>query len=414
MHKCIIWHSYALEVVMKYVMAAFMLVILLMGCTPSGNTVPIQPQTPGAVDNKSIQSLPPVVQPTDNKTTQAIDVVVNPDMTENALKSTVLIFSTNQLEMEKAKNNFWDGIELIKPIITERQVTNYTDIFTRNWKQGTGVLIDENGYILTSRYNIEDCDYPCGRSIALVASGAQLIYVFMPEANGAIKIERGQEYIATVICKHPQDDLAIIKITPRNGVLPYCTTGDSDSIKRSEGVTAIGYPSDLLYMDSQSAYKWKTGTVDLVCESTITDGIVSAKRKFDTYPVNYTMDELNADYSVNVIQTDADINFGNSGGPLIDKSGKIVGIVVVKVFGNAGLGFAIAINEAKDLIKAALARPIEGISDGAFLSCVGCGYCCNQSSWESNPARRCNVMCEGYATNEAKAACWQRCQEIAR
>ena len=207
-----------------------------------------------------------------------------------------------------------------------------------------------------------------------------MIYVFLYE-NGKLRLERGQEYIATVICKHPHDDLAIIKITPRNGDFPYAPLGDSDWLKNAQHVLALGYPTDILYLETWSAYKWASGTIAFSCDPTMTSGIVSGKRRFDTYPPNYTMDELNADYSVEVIQTDAAMNRGNEGGPLIDDSGNVVGIGVGELIYGSGLGFAIDINEAKELIQAALARPITGITDGAFLSCDDNGYCCNQSSW---------------------------------
>ena len=120
-------------------------------------------------------------------------------------------------------------------------------------------------------------------------------------------------------------------------------------------------------------------------------------------------------YSINTIQTDASLNYGNSGGPLIDKSGNLIGILVFKIFGNAGLGFAIAINDAKDLIKVALARPIEGIPDGTFLSCDTGDYCFNQSSWESSSARRCNRLCDKlYQYGAANAKCCEKCKANTR
>ena len=387
--------------------------ILLTGCVPTENITANISQKLIISENKNVQAVTVVSdinqinQPKNNeKETNAI---------ENALKSTVLIFSTNQLGMEMAKNNFWDGIELLKPILEERQVTNYPDIFRRSWKQGSGVIIDKNGYILTSRFVIEDCAYPCGDSLGTVGLGAQLIYVFVYE-KGKLRLERGQEYIATVICKHPHDDLAIIKITPRNGDLPYAPLGDSSLLKKAQSVIALGYPMDILYAEAWSSYKWKSKILEFQCDPTTTSGIVSAKRKFDIYPINSTMEELNADYSVEVIQTDAAVNRGNTGGALIDNSGKVVGIGVGKLIYGEGLGFAIAINEAKEIVKVALARPIQGIPDGAFLSCEPGDPCYSQSAWESNPSRRCSQLCNNNYSSSYRelSKCLLQCDNNTR
>jgi hypothetical protein len=388
-------------------------ILLFVGCLQSPN-IPVGQNRILTVDNQT-ERPSTVTQPQIQSTSINDDTAGDTDPVENALNSTVLIFSSNQLEMDKAKNNFWDIIEMIKPILSGREVTNYPDIFKRTWKQAAGIIIDKRGYILTSRYAIEDCDEPCARNIGVVASGAQLIYVFVPE-NGKTIVERSHEYIATVICKHPQDDLAIIKITPRVADLPILSLGDSATLKRGKNVLAIGYPSDILYLETESAYKWKTGTVEFNCAPTITNGIVSAKTKLDTYPLNYSMDELYSDYRVNVIQTNSELNWGNSGGPLIEESGDVIGVVVAKIFNSSGLGFAIEINEAKDLIRAALARPIAGIKDGTFLKCEDNGYCCNQTSWDASPARRCKQLCAKYYGNDTVgfANCERRCDDNAR
>ncbi len=403
---------------MKHVMAILVLLILVAGCAPSDNTTISQLQTPVAVDNKSAQIPPVVAQPTDNKTTQVVASTTAPDTgdaIDNALKSTVLIFSTNQYLMDEAKDDFWYELSKLSPILSGKTPPLHWNQHKgeRTWRQGSGILIDKNGYILTNRNVIEDGDSPLYDSFGIVGSGAQLIYVFVPDENGTVNVEQGREYIATVICKHPHDDLAVIKITPRNGVFPYCLIGDSNLVKRSQSITIIGYPSDILYVQSISAYKWKTNTIGFTIEPSITGGIVSAKSKLDTYPINYTMDELSADYSVNVIQTDAAINSGSGGGPLLDSNGQIIGIAVAKVFGSTGLGFTIAINEAKDLIKTVMARPVNGIPDGSFLSCTDNCSCYSQSALESNPARRCNQLCQQYYGNvrEAYSNCCQACTD---
>ena len=182
-HKGIIWHSYIMGVMMKYVMAILMLVVLMVGCAPSCNTVPTQPQLPVAVDNKSTPIATVVVPLRDSKSTQTVNVIAQ-DVTENALKSTALIFSTNQLWADKARTNFWDEISQYQGIAGQR-FGSIPNINSHYWTQGTGVIIDKNGYILTNRNNLE-CNAPCDKA-GLEGTAPMFIYVFIFE-QGSLSI----------------------------------------------------------------------------------------------------------------------------------------------------------------------------------------------------------------------------------
>ncbi|KPJ86847.1 MAG: hypothetical protein AMS17_10790 [Spirochaetes bacterium DG_61] len=167
---------------------------------------------------------------------------------------------------------------------------------------GSGFIIDKEGYIITNNHVIE---------------GADEIKVRLSE-----KTSDKEEYDAKIIGRDPKTDVALIKIAPHKG-LPVATLGDSDKLRVGEWVMAIGNPFGL--------------------DQTVTVGIVSAKwRKIGMGPYE------------NFIQTDAAINQGNSGGPLFDTRGEVVGVnsaIFSPSGGNIGIGFAIPINLAKNVIE---------------------------------------------------------------
>ena len=168
----------------------------------------------------------------------------------------------------------------------------------REYKQrslGSGFIIDKDGYIVTNNH---------------VIAGADQINV---------KLNSGKEYVAKIIGRDPSTDIALIKIKP-GGTYSVATFGDSDSLKVGQWVVAIGSPFGL--------------------EHTITAGIVSAKgRVIGSGPYD------------DFIQTDASINPGNSGGPLINMNGRVVGINTAIIAGGNGIGFAIPVNMAREVIK---------------------------------------------------------------
>jgi len=162
---------------------------------------------------------------------------------------------------------------------------------------GSGIIISADGYIVTNNHVVE---------------GAEEIKV---------RCTNHEEYDAKIIGRDPKTDVALIKIEPKNG-LTYVTFGDSDKIRVGEWVVAIGNPYGF--------------------ENTVTAGIVSGKgRSFGSGPYE------------NFIQTDASINMGNSGGPLFDLKGELIGInsvIFSRSGGNIGLGFAIPVNMVKNVV----------------------------------------------------------------
>ncbi len=179
---------------------------------------------------------------------------------------------------------------------------------------GSGIIISEDGYILTNNHVVSTNDVSSTSSIYYQVSNAVSVKVKLYNDDNV--------YDAEIIGKDDQTDLAVIKIDKTG--LTAAELGDSDSVKVGEFAMAVGNPLGL--------------------SSSISAGIVSAvNREIST--------EDNEKYVV--IQTDAAINAGNSGGALVNSQGKVIGINTLKLSGDGveGLGFAIPINSTTDIVK---------------------------------------------------------------
>ncbi len=167
--------------------------------------------------------------------------------------------------------------------------------------RGSGFIVTKEGQILTNNH---------------VVSGANKITVSVLLADGNKKT-----YTAKIVGSDPTYDLAIIKIEP-DAPLPVLELGDSDAVEVGEYVIAIGNPYGF--------------------EQSVTVGVISAKNR------SVRAQDVNFD---DFLQTDAAINPGNSGGPLINMDGKVIGINTAIVPNAHGLGFAIPINKAKEIMS---------------------------------------------------------------
>jgi serine protease Do len=162
---------------------------------------------------------------------------------------------------------------------------------------GSGVIASADGHVVTNVH---------------VVTGADEIMVRLGDQR---------EYRARVVGVDPRTDVALLKIDARD--LPALPFGDSDRLQVGEPVMAIGNPFGL--------------------EQTVTTGIVSAKERF-----------IGSGPYDDFIQTDASVNPGNSGGPLVDTRGTLVGITTAifsQTGGSVGIGFAIPVNLAKDVLR---------------------------------------------------------------
>jgi len=160
---------------------------------------------------------------------------------------------------------------------------------------GSGFVISADGMILTNNHVVEKA------------------------TEIKIKLENDKEYDAKLVGRDPKTDLALIQVTPDKDFPAPAALGDSDVLRVGDWVMAVGNPFGLGH--------------------TVTTGIISAKSRI-----------LGAGPYDDFLQTDAAINPGNSGGPLFNMQGQVVGINTAIIAQGQGLGFAIPINMAKELL----------------------------------------------------------------
>ena len=177
---------------------------------------------------------------------------------------------------------------------------------------GTGIIMREDGYIVTKAHVIYDSEYGCGKA-------------------ASVEIRMSDEettYAAEIVAYDIETDLAVLKVDQTG--LVAAEFGDSDACQVGDTVVAIGNP------------------LGLELQNTVTCGIISALNRKVT--IN--------DKTMTLIQTDTAINNGNSGGPLINSSGQVIGINSAKMSSSVsssgatieGIGFAIPMTEAREIV----------------------------------------------------------------
>jgi serine protease Do len=177
---------------------------------------------------------------------------------------------------------------------------------------GTGIVMDKNGHIATNYHVIDN------------ATSVSIIFI-----NG-ITVK------ATVVGGDELSDLAVLKIEPRDDLVP-AEFGNSDALIVGEDVCAIGNPANIEYAGS------------------LTQGIISGVRR----NVKIYDDSGMLSKTMNFVQTDTTLNPGNSGGPLIDMYGKVIGINSLKLMGGyEGVSFAIPINGALEILNSLIAGEV--------------------------------------------------------
>jgi serine protease Do len=169
---------------------------------------------------------------------------------------------------------------------------------------GTGFIVSSDGYIVTNNH---------------VVSGEGVEYT--------VFLNSGEKYTAQILATDTYTDLAVLKIDAVD--LPTLELGDSDNLKPGQTVIAIGY--------ALGEFK-----------NTVSRGVISGLgRSIEAGDeTGYSTEQLE-----NIIQTDAAINSGNSGGPLLNIDGQIIGINVAMAGNSENIGFAIPINDAKNAIE---------------------------------------------------------------
>ena len=192
-------------------------------------------------------------------------------------------------------NNIGDVARVVSPAIVGISGEKSTSSSV-----GSGVCVSQNGYILTNSHVVNDCD------------------------NITLYLSDKSQASAKIIYEDTVLDLAILKSSK---ALPYLNLGDSDEICVGQDVLAVGTP------------------LSLTLVHTFTKGIVSALNR--TLKVSNDGKE---GYMQNLIQHDASLNPGNSGGPLINAKGEVIGINTLKISSGEGIGFAIPSKSFKSLL----------------------------------------------------------------
>lgn len=183
-------------------------------------------------------------------------------------------------------------------IVSKEKVDLKFEEITPKSGVGSGIVISPEGHILTNYHVIEDSN--------------QIEVAF----------NDGQRTQAVIVGTAPQLDLALLKVESKTIPLTVARLGNSDELMVGQKVLAIGHPLDL--------------------HMTLSAGIVSS--------LNRTLEDLSLELKGRIIQTDAAINPGSSGGPLVNSRGEVVGINTAIALGGQNVGFAIPINMAKKVL----------------------------------------------------------------
>lgn len=208
------------------------------------------------------------------------------------------------------------NVQAVVAISNQALTTNIYGQVSQTASSGSGFIISENGYVVSNYHVVE---------------GASKLSVLTSD---------GKEYDAQLVGYDAANDLSVLKIEGEG--FPYVKMGSSDALSVGDQVMAIGNPLGEL-------------------TSTLTVGYVSAKDR-----------EVNTDGTyLNMLQTDAAINSGNSGGPLFNSYGEVVGITTAKYSGTSnsgatieGIGFAIPIDDVAGMIQDLMKQ---GYVSGAYL-----------------------------------------------
>lgn len=189
-------------------------------------------------------------------------------------------------------------------VMPKQQIQDNGETEKKEVGGGSGFIVSSDGYIVTNKHVVND-----------------------EAAEYTVLMNDGEKYPAKVLAKDQINDIAIMKIDAKKD-LPTVRLGDSSDLKTGQTVIVIG--------NALGEFR-----------NTVSTGVISGLSR----SITATGSGIGSgEQLVGVIQTDASINLGNSGGPLVDIAGQVIGINVAIVQGAQGIGFAIPINEVKNII----------------------------------------------------------------
>ncbi len=211
---------------------------------------------------------------------------------------------TEKLRLEESSAIIDSSNKVTPAVVSITTTANIQNFFGQTFQQqggGTGFIVTNDGLILTNKHVAE-----AGTSLSVLTAD-------------------GKTYQARVAAEDPTNDLAILKIDAQG--LPVVDLGNSDDLQVGQWVIAVGNALGQL-------------------QNTVTVGVISARERQLTAGDGSTQEQLN-----NLLQTDAAINAGNSGGPLVNLAGQVIGINTAVASNAQNIGFAIPINQAKSALS---------------------------------------------------------------
>ena len=223
------------------------------------------------------------------------------------IKGSTLNLTTTKQEKLKLEESsaIIDSVKKVTPAVVSITTTqNVQDFFGQISQEeggGTGFIVTNDGLILTNKHVAQ-----AGQSLAVMDSN-------------------GKTYDAKIAALDPTNDLAILKIDASG--LPVVDLGESNDLQIGQWVIAVGNALGEL-------------------QNTVTVGVISARERQLTAGGGGTQEQLN-----NLLQTDAAINSGNSGGPLVNLAGQVIGINTAVASNAQNIGFAIPVNQAKQALE---------------------------------------------------------------
>jgi hypothetical protein len=216
-----------------------------------------------------------------------------------------------------------------------RVIGEVREEYDRGWKQaversdaeigtGSGFLISAFGHVLTNQHVVSGAELTVNRrgTPVRVKLEVRRIEVVLPTD--------GRRFEAAVDAADADLDLAVLSITGAG--LPFIPLGDSDVLELGQPVRVLGFPF------GRAVEVGRAGTQDAPAQASVSRGGVSALRAGDEGEPRY-------------IQTDASVNPGSSGGPMLDEDGYAVGVICMRLGRGSGVGFGIPINRVKDFLE---------------------------------------------------------------
>lgn len=306
----------------------------------------------GGLGGGAIASSLVKTQPTETQGSETVLKVAAPAPTTSV--SSQLVSSSGQMSPQDI---YTEACQQVVAITTEITYYNIFGYSSSSAVSGSGFIISDNGYILTNYHVIEDA-----------VKGGYDVEVYLHD---------GTEYIATIVGYEEDNDIAVLKIDAE-GLNPV-TIGDSDSMQVGESVYAVGNPlGELQY--------------------TMTAGMVSALDR-EISSSDSSTGKVN---TINMFQMDAAVNSGNSGGPVYNSRGEVIGVVTAKysTSGVEGLGFGIPINDAISIANELMTKGY--VSGKAYM-----GITCETVS--SAIAQYYNMVEGAYVYSMESGSCAEKC-----